>query len=35
MKFIDRIKEQARKDIKTIILPETEDIRVLKVQKLH
>lgn len=30
MKFIDKIKEQARKDIKTIILPETEDIRVLK-----
>ena len=30
MKFIDKIKEQARKNIKTIILPETEDIRVLK-----
>lgn len=30
MKFIDKIKEQARKKIKTIILPETEDIRVLK-----
>lgn len=30
MKFIDKIKEQAKKDIKTIILPETEDIRVLK-----
>ena len=30
MKFIDKIKEQERKNIKTIILPETEDIRVLK-----
>ena len=30
MKFIERIKEQARQNIKTIILPETEDIRVLK-----
>ena len=30
MAFIDKIKEQARKNIKTIVLPETEDIRVLK-----
>mgnify|MGYP005796797731 CR=1 FL=1 len=30
MDFIERIKMQARKEIKTIILPETEDIRVLK-----
>ena len=30
MSFIERIKERAKKDIKTIILPEAEDIRVLK-----
>lgn len=30
MNFIDSIKERAKKDIKTIILPETEDIRVLE-----
>lgn len=30
MNFIDKIKNQAKKEIKTIILPETEDIRVLK-----
>ena len=30
MSFIDEIKDRARKDIKTIILPEAEDIRVLK-----
>ena len=30
MAFIDKIKAQARKNIKTIVLPETEDIRVLK-----
>ena len=30
MDFIDKIKEQAKKEIKTIILPETEDVRVLK-----
>lgn len=30
MNFIDSIKERAKKDIKTIVLPETEDIRVLK-----
>lgn len=30
MDFIERIKEQAKKEIKTIVLPETEDIRVLK-----
>ena len=28
--FIDKIKERASKEIKTIILPESEDIRVLK-----
>ena len=26
MDFIERIKEQAKKEIKTIVLPETEDI---------
>lgn len=30
MDFIYKIKEQAKKEIKTIILPETEDVRVLK-----
>ena len=30
MNFIDSIKERAKKDKKTIILPETEDIRVLE-----
>ena len=30
MTFIEEIKEKAKKDIKTIILPESEDIRVLK-----
>lgn len=30
MTFIENIKEKAKKDIKTIILPEAEDIRVLR-----
>lgn len=30
MKFIEQIKQRAKQDIKTIILPEAEDIRVLK-----
>ena len=30
MGFIDNIKERARKSIKTIVLPESEDIRTLK-----
>ncbi len=30
MNFIDTIKERAKKELKTIILPETEDIRVLQ-----
>ena len=30
MNFIDTIKERAKTDIKTIVLPETEDVRVLK-----
>ena len=31
--FIDEIKKRASKDIKTIILPESEDIRVLEATK--
>lgn len=30
MNFIDSIKERAKRNIKTIVLPETEDVRVLK-----
>ena len=30
MQFIEEIKERAKTDIKTIVLPEAEDIRVLK-----
>lgn len=30
MAFIDKIKERAKEDIKTIVLPEAEDIRVLE-----
>lgn len=30
MNFIDTIKERAKKEIKTIVLPETEDVRVLQ-----
>lgn len=30
MDFINIIKERARKDIKTIVLPETEDVRILQ-----
>ena len=30
MTFIENIKEKAKKDVKTIILPESEDLRVLK-----
>ena len=30
MSFIDVIKERAKKEIKTIILPEADDQRVLK-----
>ena len=30
MTFIEEIKEKARNNIKTIVLPEGEDIRVLK-----
>ena len=30
MNFIESVKERAKKDIKTIVLPEAEDIRVLE-----
>ena len=30
MSFIEKIKEQAKKDLKTIVLPEASDIRVIK-----
>ena len=30
MNFIDSIKQRAKNDIKTILLPEAEDIRILK-----
>ena len=30
MTFIEKLKEKAKRDIKTIILPESEDVRVLK-----
>ena len=30
MSFIDEIKEKAKKDIKTIVLPESTDVRVLE-----
>ena len=33
MTFIEQIKERARKDIKTIVLPEATDIRILKATK--
>ena len=34
MSFIDEIKNRARKDIKTIVLPEAEDIRTLEATKM-
>ena len=34
MSFIEEIKERARKDIKTILLPEAEDIRTLEATKI-
>ena len=34
MDFIDNIKNRARKNLKTIILPESMDIRVLKAAKI-
>ena len=34
MSFIDDVKQRAKKDIKTIILPEAEDIRILKATEI-
>ena len=34
MSFIERIKEEAKKDIKTIVLPESADIRVLQAAQM-
>ena len=34
MPFIEEIKERARKDIKTILLPEAEDIRTLEATRM-
>ena len=34
MSFIETIKQRARKDIKTIVLPEAEDIRILKATEI-
>lgn len=34
MSFIEEIKERARKDIKTIVLPEAEDLRTLEATKM-
>ena len=34
MSFIDEIKQRAKKDIKTILLPEAEDIRTLKATQI-
>lgn len=30
MSFIEKIKQRAKEDIKTIVLPESEDVRVLE-----
>ena len=34
MSFIEDIKKRAKKDIKTIVLPEAEDIRTLKATEI-
>ena len=34
MDFIDKIKDQAKKQIKTIVLPESEDVRVLEATQI-
>lgn len=34
MSFIESMKEQAKKDIKTIVLPESEDIRILEATQI-
>ena len=33
MSYIDVVKERAKKNIKTIVLPESGDVRVLKQRK--
>ena len=30
MSFIEKIKEQAKKELKTIVLPEASDVRIIK-----
>ena len=35
MSFIDEIKERAKQQIKTIVLPEAEDIRILKATEIE
>ena len=34
MTFIEKIKAQAKQDIKTIVLPESEDIRTLEATEI-
>lgn len=34
MSFIEEVKKQAKKDIKTIVLPETEDVRILEATQM-
>ena len=34
MSFIDQIKERAKKEIKTIVLPEATDIRILEASQI-
>ena len=34
MKFIEKMKELAKNDIKIIVLPESEDIRILKATEI-
>ena len=34
MSFIDQIKDRARRELKTIVLPESEDIRVLQATEI-
>ncbi|MGN1327233.1 MAG: phosphate acyltransferase, partial [Clostridia bacterium] len=34
MSFIENVKKQAKKDIKTIVLPETEDVRILEATQM-
>lgn len=34
MSFIENMKEEAKKEIKTIVLPESEDLRTLKATQI-